>query len=172
MKYQELNWKEYIKYSYMVRNRSECIEYVEQNKWKTKKSIIYWLDYKLQNEYIIIPKWFEFDFNSVPCFWMCVVWKDEFMIAIIHDYLYSIEWKINIVSENLISNSFNDIKTGYWFYGETGEYLYNRKMADKIWLNWAIEEKKEIERVDVSKRAYLGYLAIRLWGRKTFRHNL
>ena len=89
-KFIELHWREYVKYSYVVRNRWECIDYVWENLWKTKCPILYWIDYKDKNEYIIIPEWYEFDFNSVPCFWTCIVWKDEFMIALVHDYLY---WK-------------------------------------------------------------------------------
>ncbi len=169
MKYQNLNWKNYIKYSHLVKNRWECIEYVWQNLWRTKEAILYWLDYKRQNEYIIIQEWFEFDFNSVPCFGMCIVWKDEFMIAIIHDYLYWLDWKINIFDKRKLSPFFYKTMTWFWFKKETGEYLYNRKMADKIWLNWAIEEKKEIERIDVTKRTYLWYLAIRIWGRLSFK---
>lgn len=171
MKFQNLNWKEYIKYSYLVKNRWECIDYIGQNKYKTNYNIVYWIDYNLQNEYIIIPKGYEFDFNSVPCFWTCIVWKDEFMIALIHDILYDLAWKITIISKHIESNKFEEIKSWFGYNEETGEFLYNRKMADKIWLNWAIEEKKNIERVDVSKRAYLWYIALRIGGRNSFKHN-
>jgi hypothetical protein len=177
MKTIKLNWKEYVKYSYLVKNRWECLDYIGQNKWKTKYQILYWIDYTFKNEYIIIPKWYKFDFNSVPCFWMCIVWKDEFMIALIHDRLYWLNWKINIIDKQSLSPIFNWLKSWYWYENEevwninTMTFLYDRKMADKIWLFWAINEKMNMERIDVSKRASLWYLAIRLWWRRRFRKN-
>ena len=90
MEYIEFLNKEYIKFSYLVKNREECIKYVDRKKYKTlNKEIIFFLDYDNKNEFIIIPTNYEFDFNSSPCFAHCIVDRDEFCIGIIHDYLYN-----------------------------------------------------------------------------------
>lgn len=164
MKYQELNWKKYIKYSYLVKNRWDCIKYLDKKLYQTKEKIIFWLDYNNKNEYIIIPKDYIFNFNSVPCIWECVVWTDEFMIALVHDFLCWTAWKINVIDIDNLSSSFKFIMNGTWFNLETWSYNYSRKMADRIWRIWAIEEAINIWEYNPTIRVYVAYGVLRLLG--------
>jgi len=169
--------KLFIKYSYLVRNRWDCIDYLDRKKFITcNDPIRYYIDYKNKNEYIDIPASYIFDFNSAPCFWHCVVDTDEFMIALIHDRLFDKKWKIIIKDLDNLSDTFKRLEK-YWYWTSSHfdndkwytEFLYTRKFADLIWLHWANEEAEKIERVDKSRKVYLWYLAIRIWGSRNFR---
>lgn len=166
-----------IKYSELVRNRGKYIEYMDRRKYRIREELIYWIDYEHKNEYIRIPKWYIFDFNSSPCFAHCIVDRDQFVISLIHDMLYSREWEVYVIDRKNLSEKFKKIEKnwyGYTFWKEEWEkmvqsFLYNRRFADKIWLWGAIEESREIERVDRTKQAYIGYLGLRIWGWKNFK---
>lgn len=159
----------YIKYSYIVRNRWECIDYIGKKSYITlNREIIYYLDYQNKNEYIIIPKNYIFDFNSSPCFWHCIVDRDEFMIALIHDYLYSKEWKIHIKDENNLSSTFVKLMK-YWNFTSNWNFNYSRKFTDRIWLYWAIEEALKIEKKNKTIKACIWYLFIRIFGFRKFK---
>ncbi len=162
-----------IKYSDLVRNRWKYIEYLDRRKYRLKESVRFWVDYDHQNEFIDVPEGFVFDFNSSPCFAHCVVDRDEFCIAIIHDMLYKKEGKVMILDPDHLSPRFEKLKKhSVWqkiFWNDDGkhaEFLYNRKFADLLWLYGAIEEAEEIERVRKSFKIFLGYWALRLgWSR-------
>lgn len=170
--------KLFIKYSYLVKNRWDCIDYLDRKKYITcNDPIRYYIDYKNKNEYIDIPPSYIFDFNSSPCFWHCVVDRDEFMIWLVHDRLFDKKCKVIIKDLDNLSETFKKLMK-YWYWTSTHyrkdntqytEFLYTRKFADLIWLYWAKEEAKQIERVNKDKKAFLWYLAIRIWWAKNFR---
>ena len=161
MKYITYRWKRYIKYSYLLKNRWECIKYIWKWKYKTcDEPIIFFIDYNKKDEYVIIPPWFEFNFNSSPSITHFIVDKDEFAIALIHDYLYNrteerdwyMLWIIKYI-ENI-----NDI------YYEL-ERTPTRREADKIWLKWAIVENEVIFGKKKKLKPILWYLWLRLFWR-------
>lgn len=171
-------WYEYfIKYSFLVRNRWECIDYLDRKKYQTLPYVIrYYIDYRNKNEYVDIPASYIFDFNSAPCFWHCVVDRDEFCIWLVHDWLFDKRCKLIVKDQNNLSERFKKLEK-YCIWTSTHfnwdktytEILYTRKFADIIWLEGAKEEAKEIERVNKDTKAFLWYLAIRLWGGLSFR---
>ncbi len=165
-----------LKYSSLVRNRWHYIEYLDRRRYRLKDDLRYWIDYENQNEYIDIPAWYEFDFNSSPCFAHCIVDRDEFCIAIIHDMLYKKEGKVMILDPDHLSPRFEKIKKHsvgqkiFWNDdGKHAEFLYNRKFADLIWRIWAQEESEEIERVRKPLKIFLGYWALRIGGARNFK---
>lgn len=163
----------FIKFSDFVKNRWKYVKYIARKKWKTTANIRYYLDYNNKNEYIEVPKWFEFDFNSCPVFFHWVVDRDEYAIALFHDYLYSVIWEVVIVDQNNLSSTFRELKK-YWFWfsysvTQKWEFLYNRKFADTIWLEWAIAETREIKRKEQKLKILLWYLWIRIGGGFKFR---
>lgn len=78
-----------IKYSQLVKHREKYISYLGIKRYRINEDLIYWIDYENQNEYVFIPAGYEFDFNSSPCYAHCFVDRDQFMIAVVHDMLYS-----------------------------------------------------------------------------------
>lgn len=168
-KFVQFAWKQYFNYNHLLKNRASGIEYTRRNRWKTKYEILYWIDDQHKNEYIIIPKGYEFDFNSVPCFGTCIVWREEFMIALIHDFLYWIKGKINILDKEDLSLRFRNIKSWYWYSIDDTEYLYDRQISDTIWLNGAQEEHITLQRSSANRRIYFWYLFIRLIWSRNFR---
>ena len=161
-------------FSDLVRDRSSCIGYLDRCKYVTLTDIIYWIDYDYKNEFVLIPKWYVFDFNSSPCITQCLVAKDEFCIALIHDYLYSRKGKIIILNrlnlsprmQEYMKASGQDLFDDILNLEESIEFIYNRKFADTLWRIGAIEEAKEIEHRDARKQAWIGYIGIRLlWNR-------
>ena len=160
-KYTEIRWKRYIKYSYLLKNRWECIKYIWKWQYKTcDEPIVFFLDYNKRDEYVIIPPWFEFNFNSSPTFTHWIVDKDEFAIALIHDYLYArvserdwyIIWVIKY-NENINWISYVLDRTP------------TRREVDKIWYQWAIIENKIIFWKNRRFKVILWYLWIRLFWR-------
>lgn len=165
-----------IKYSDLVRNRGQYIEYLDRRRYRLKDDLRYWIDYDHQNEYIDIPAWYEFDFNSSPCFAHCIVDRDEFCISLIHDYLYSREGKVTIKNIENYSELFTRLKkhsTGVKVYwndsGQHYEFLYTQKWADLIWLYGAREEAEEITRVRKKWKTLFGYIALRFFWGKSFK---
>lgn len=154
-KYIEYNWKKYVRFSYLLRHREECINYIWKGLFQTlDEEIIYFLNYKDKKEFIIIPPLFKFDFNSSPTAMHWIVDKDEFCIALIHDYLYSIVtsdrgytlWVIQSVTDNWIA-----------------ERTPSRREADKIWFRWAMVENKNIFWRNNYFKTIIGYLWLRLF---------
>ena len=166
--------KKYIKFSELVKNRWKYINYVWVKKWKTNADIIYYIDFNNKNEFIIIPKWFEFDFNSSPPFFHWIIDRDEFAIALIHDFLYSTNWKVIIKNLKNLSWSFKNLMSyRNWFtFCDEIYFIYNRKFADIIWLQWAIAETREIQKSERKLRIFLGYLWIRLFGGGRYKKDL
>lgn len=165
-----------IKYSDLVRNRGQYIEYLDRRRYRLKDDLRYWIDYDHQNEYIDIPAWYEFDFNSSPCFAHCIVDRDEFCISLIHDYLYSREGKVIIRDPQNYSELFQKLfpySTGIKVYWNDSwqhfEFLYDQKWADLIWLYGAREEAEEITRVKKKWKTLFGYIALRLFWKKSFK---
>ena len=166
----------YIKFSELVRDRRSYIKQIWNKKRKTLKAIRYYIDYYDKNEYIEIPAGFEFDFNSVPAFFHWIIDRNEFMIALIHDYLYSTKWKVIVKDKNNLSCVFEQLQKhglGYTYSSELDiwfrEFRYNRKFADIIWLQWALAESEEIRRRKQRIKILLWYLGIRIGGATHFR---
>ena len=75
------------------------------------QEFIWYLDYELKDEKIIVPKWFITDFGSIPLPLRLIFNPTKYVAYILHDYLYSEEW---------------DIVTLYW------NKEYDRMDADNI----------------------------------------
>lgn len=162
--------KELISFSKLVKNRWKYIEYVDRKRWKTKKTIIYFLDYDNKNEYIEIEEGFEFDFNSSPKIFHFIVDRDEFVSALFHDYLYSRIWKVKIKNINNLSSTFKKFEKYIIWYemnfsddNDEIEAYYNRKFADLIWYYMSFEEQKICKRNLNKFKIFLAYLWIRVW---------
>ena len=79
--------------------------------WEVMQEFIWYLDYELKDEKIIVPKWFITDFGSIPLPLRLIFNPTKYVAYILHDYLYSEEW---------------DIVTLYW------NKEYDRMDADNI----------------------------------------
>ena len=173
-----------IKFSTFCKHFWNYVREVGQDwwRWELKRDIIYWIDYNNKNEFIIIPKWFVFDFNSAPIIAYKFVDKKEYKIALIHDYLYSKFWKIEILDFKNLSRKFlyfqkkaNLWKNNYFLETEnsiTKNFIkYNRKFADLLWLYWAWEEDRAIK-INLSYwyrfKVLIWYYVIRIFGKKYF----
>lgn len=105
-----------IKYSQIVRARGSYIKYIDRRVYQVTQDFRYWIDYEHKNEYVYIPKGYIFDFNSSPCFANCIVDRDEFMIAVVHDRLYGRGGILAIIDTKNLSEKFKTIqKYGYGF---------------------------------------------------------
>lgn len=170
------NDKIYIKFSYLLTNRENIILYKWRWKYKTVwLPIIYFIDYENKNEFIIIPPNFNFDFNSSPRFFRFIVDKDEFISALIHDFLYKInqdiekEWvtyHLGMVEYNSYNLTLDDIFDKARYITRTKLLTITRKWADMLWLRNALLEEEllrwEIPRL-TKMRIYLWYYWLRLF---------
>lgn len=177
-KYINFHWKRYIKYSYVVRNKWDCFKQIWDELWCLNNNvidedIIYFIDYKHKNEFLIIPKDFEFDFWSVPVLFRFISLKTRFVMYMIHDRLYDQDCNLFVLNIDNLSEKFKQItkwETSFWYTYEVWDdfenFIYNQKFADKLLYFWIKEENKEIYRVQHPIQEYLIYLAVRIgWGR-------
>lgn len=171
-KYLTYNWDKYVKYSYVVKNRYHSIDYVDRNLFRTLNDpILVWIDYEHQNEYMVIPAWYFFDFGSIPTWarWICE--KDEYVAFLAHDRFFDKDCEVTVIDPNNLSPTFKRLQK-YWELnkdGMTTSFLYKRKFADKFMLHLIREENKNIHHIEKKLQPILVYLACRIWWATNFR---
>lgn len=76
----------------------------DKDKWINNRTFTYYLNDSMQWDYIMVPKWFRFDWASIPrLFWIIYppVEPDTITSACLHDYLFRIKifwlYKTNLI---------------------------------------------------------------------------
>lgn len=160
--FQIVNEKEYLKYSAAIENRKLLLDYIWPNLWERKVDMLYWISYFHQNEYIICRKWVETDLSSVSCFLECVMSKQKYVIAVIHDEWYSLsETYVYVKDKNNLSSRFAELQE-YWEWINEHTFLPNRKFWDLLFFYWMIEENCYFYKWRWNFISYLAYLVLRL----------
>jgi len=175
-KFLMFNNKKYVKYSYVARNRYHSINYVDRNLYKTlDHDILVWIDYDHQNEYMVIPAWYLFDFGTIPSWARWISEKDEYVAYLAHDRFTDKDCKVTIIDSNNLSPKFNKLKKNGKIQNPnatTTEFLYNRKFADKFMLQLIKEENEDIYRTPKKLQPTVVYWAVRFgWGRNFRKRN-
>lgn len=164
----ELNGKEYLKYSDCVRNRSLLLRYVDVHKWQYKEDMIYFIDYLHQNEYIVLKEWDDTDLSSTPCFGECLIPREKYLIACLHDALYrNHETYIYVKDKNNLSPRMEELQK-YWDWIDEHTFKPNRKFADLVYFYWLCEEKRVIYWEKNMIPPFMAYFILRIVGRWTY----
>ena len=107
--------------------------------WEVVEEFYWYVDYKDKIEKVIVPKGFKTNFGSIPAPLRIFFNPTDYIGYILHDYLYSSEWKI--------------VYNGILLYNKS----YSRKDADLILL-----ETLHLEWANLIERFTI-YYWVRLW---------
>lgn len=109
--------------------------------FEVSTEFIWYLDYDSKNIFVIVPKWFQTNFGSIPRIIRFIFTPTRYVWYILHDYMYT-KW----------------VKLQYQDNNEYVEVTYDRKTADKI-----LREAIKVEWAWFIERNLI-YLGVRLWG--------
>lgn len=158
--------RNFLKFSYIVRNRYQNIVYLDRGLFGTApEPILVWIDYTHKNEYIIIPASYVFDFGSVPTWGRWVAEKDEYLAFLVHDRLQDKDASVIIKDLDNLSPRMQRLKKhGRIADSRDGkiEFLYNRKFSDIFMYELIVEENRNILRIDRGWRESTTYYAVRI----------
>ena len=113
------------------------------NYWEVASTFEWYINYKSKNEVVFVRHWFKTNFWSIPRPLWFVFNKTKYISYILHDYLYSKEWKIE------------DLR----YFEKSFDIPYTRKEADLILL-----ESLHVENCGFLERTLI-YLWVRIfWG--------
>jgi len=109
----------------------------KSNFWEVKEEFYWYIDFENKRGKIIVPVWFKTNFWSIPRLLRIFFDPTKYIWYIVHDYLYSEEWVIEL----------ND----WW------ETWYTRKESDQILIaTLNLESARIIEKFCI-------YIWVRIW---------
>lgn len=160
--------KDYLKYSDCVRDRKILLEYEWIDLWSYKDNMKYFISYINQNEYIILHKWNTTDLSSTPCYAQCIIPKQKYLIACIHDEWYSKRITyVYVLDRRNLSFKFKQLQK-HWEWMDDKTFLPNKKFFDLIFLDWMCEEDAFLKRW-YSRKPYFWYLWVKWFGKKKYK---